>query len=131
MSNSDYKTYSLAQPISTHTRVATCQEINCEHYANGWTYDIDMLDERLIKAIDQSGKRYRIEHHEGKTYVVFYPEQQCFREHRVHNDREPFYLLTPHARQMNTRTAQRFDKPENWVDHFATHQEEIKRQRGM
>ncbi len=129
MTSPTHKTYSLAQPTATHTRKASCEEVNCAHFLDGWTYDTRHLDERLWRAIQQSGKRFRREVLLGVEYLVFYPGQQCFAEHRVPNDREPFYLLTHHARRMNLRTATKFT-PDNWVNDFAEHQEIIKKERG-
>lgn len=124
----NYQTYSLSQPTSTHTRKATCEEVDCKHWQEGWTYDVRQLDAELIRAIRLSGRKWREQEHLGVTYWVFPPGQQCFREHRVSNDREAFHFLTPHARRLNTRTATLM-KPEDWVDHFANHQEKIKQER--
>jgi hypothetical protein len=126
----NWKTYSLAQPIATHTRRATCEEVDCEHYREGWTYDVRQLDDQLIRAIRLSGKRYREQEHLGVTYWVFPPGQQCFKTHRVSNDREPFHFLTPHSRQLNRRTATLMT-PDNWLEDFALHQEKIKEERGQ
>ncbi len=125
-----FKTYSLSQPIATHTRKATCEEVDCEHWREGWTYDVRQLDERLIRAIRLSGKRFREQEHLGVTYWVFHPGQQCFREHRVSNDREAFHLITPNSRGLNRKTATLW-KPDEWLENFALHQDKIKQERGQ
>jgi hypothetical protein len=125
-----HKTYSLSAPTRTHFRKATCQEVDCKHYREGWTYDVAMLDEPLIHAIRVSGRRWKEHELNGHTYWAFYPGQQCFKEHTVRLDREPFYFVTPNAKNLIIPAARQHKTGADWVDDFATHQEKIKKERG-
>lgn len=125
-----HKAYSLSAPLRTHYRKAHCREVDCKHYREGWTYDVAMLHDRLIRAIRLSGKRYREVEHNGHTYWVFYPEQRCFAEHTVRLDREPFYYVTPNAKNLIVPAAKQHANGDDWTDDFATHQDKIARERG-
>lgn len=125
-----HKAYSLAAPLRTHFRKARCEEVECKHNREGWTYNVAMLDEELIRAIRVSGRRYKEVQYQGSTYWVFVPEQQCFAEHTIRLDREPFYFVTPNAKNLIVPAAKQHANGDNWVDDFATHQDRIKTERG-
>lgn len=95
---SAYQTFTLAQPVDTHTRAATCAEVDCAHYRNGWesrideTTDLGREQAQYIRAA--SGRRFvELKRDDGLTTFVFGAEQPCFRQHRRSLEREPFYLV--------------------------------------
>lgn len=136
-----YKTYRIMQPLSTHFRMATCAEVQCEAYKNGWTYKkSDLEAQNLLYVVTHAGKRYREvvlppgEWVEGKfirdpngvaeTYLAFEPGQSCFQEstHRKSLERPEFYYAgRGDYRSFSTRRAQQFVRPEDWRDSFAEH----------
>lgn len=138
-----YKTYRVASPVSTHYRPATCAEVGCKAYTEGWTYKkSDLERENLLYAVTHAGKRYREMTMEsltmndgcGKTaeeiYLVFEPGQVCFqaRTHRISLERPEFYFAgRGDYRSFSHRRATQFDKAEDWVDSFQHHQEIINR----
>lgn len=121
-----YKTYQIASPVSTHYRKATCQEVDCEAYLNGWTYREADLDARLLHVVTHSGKRYRRAQltEGGDWYLVFEPGQSCFSvaSHRKTLERPELYLVgRGDWRSYVAREARRM-RPEDWVDDCVNHQ---------
>lgn len=128
----DYKTYT----IRPRFRAATCAEVDCEHFRDGWTFSVALLeaDKELNYMARHSGKKFQERMHEGQAYLVYAPGQPCFasRTHRIRLEEatplmfvgrgdprtfDPKRNLPPDARQ-HTRT-------EDWVDDFATHQDKL------
>jgi hypothetical protein len=129
-----YKTYQIAQPVGTHYRLATCAEVQCKAYLEGWTYKkSDLEAENLLYAVTHAGKRYREMSltDSPDIYLVFEPGQACFQapSHRVSLERPAFYFAgRGHYQQgYSHRRATEFDRPEDWVDSFATHQDIIRK----
>lgn len=123
-----YKTFAMVSPIETHMRQATCEEVGCDHYTQGWKVHVEALTPDLLHAAKTSGRRYREEHvAEGHTYLVFEPGQACFKAatHRAPIGRPPIFLVRDGDFRGNPRGTQtrRYDRPDQWVDDFATHQD--------
>ncbi|MGW2720854.1 hypothetical protein [Streptomyces sp. NPDC001492] len=125
-----YKTYEMRAPLSTHFRPATCAEVDCPHYLNGWRVHLEALTEDLADAARKSGRRYREEKvAEGQTYLVFEAGQNCFRvsQHRARVDRPPLYVVRDGDFRGNPRgtKARLHQRAQDWVEDFATHQQAI------
>lgn len=52
------KTYVVHIPVATHWRKASCAEIDCPHYLNGWITPVDRLTARDAHLARHSGRRY-------------------------------------------------------------------------
>jgi hypothetical protein len=130
-----YKTYAVKSPLNSHYRKATCQEINCHSYLNGWYFFKDALDERLLYAATHSGRKY-IEKYmdEGGmllgdkvvqgTYLVYPAGQTCFKidSHVISLQRPELYFVgRGDYRSFNTRNAKQHTSPANFVDDWTTH----------
>lgn len=130
MPTTAYRTYRAISPLSTHFRLATCQEIQCPAYTNGWTYlKTDLEREHLLYAVTHAGKRYREMSltESGEIYLVFEPGQRCFQadSHRMPLDRPEFYYTgRGDFRSFSIRKAQQL-RAEDWVDHFANHVDKL------
>jgi hypothetical protein len=135
----DYKTYAIRSPLGTHSRRATCAEVNCEAFQNGWTIPKANLSDRDIHLIRQSGRQYQEVYGndygvgEGR-FFVFAPGQPCFRfqSHRVSLDRDPFFFVGRGYLGLNTHTARQHRKADDWRDDMAQHLDGIRtiRERG-
>ncbi|HTS05696.1 MAG TPA: hypothetical protein VMP68_08940 [Candidatus Eisenbacteria bacterium] len=126
-----YKTYKIMSPVETHYRHATCEEAGCLAYKNGWIYQkAELIRENLLYVVTHAGKRYREqEGPDGEIYLAFEPGQQCFqyRAHRVSLERPEIYIAgRGRGRAFDPRRASKFDRADQWVESFATHQEIIK-----
>jgi len=125
-----YKTYAMLSPITTHMRKATCEEVGCDQYRQGWRVHVQALPPDLLHAARTSGRRYREEHvAEGQTYLVFEPGQPCFKAetHRAPIGRPPLFLVREGDHRGNPRgtPTRLYDRPDQWVDDFATHQDNL------
>lgn len=93
------RTFQIDQPLATHYRRATCQEVSCSAYAAGWRMGFDLTDpERRAAAKwirDRSGRTYTHELlEEGRKVVfTFAAGQRCFEKHRVPLERDPFLIV--------------------------------------
>jgi hypothetical protein len=125
-----YRTYSLIAPVVTHRRPATCQEVRCPRHVNGWKMGFDTTDAAQAKAIKwirmHSGLSYTTEQVGTKIILTFVAGQNCFDQHTIALEREPFYVVREGDFRGNPRRtqAQRFNA-DDWIDHFANHQDRL------
>lgn len=125
-----YKTYAMVSPLSTHFRPASCAEVDCPHYLNGWRVRLENLTPDLQHAARTSGRRYREQHvTDGETYLVFEAGQACFKasQHRARVDRPPLYIVRDGDHRGNPRRtkARLHQRAQDWVEDFATHQQKL------
>lgn len=122
------KTYQMAQPLATHWRPATCAEVDCPNWLNGWRVRVDGLSPQLLHAATSSGRRYaRLDVAEGEAWLVFEAGQPCFAAttHRVLVGRPQRFFERGGDWRGNPRGERRELSAENWVDSFANHQDRI------
>lgn len=124
-----YKTYAIVAPKQTHTRKATCAEVECQHHIHGWVTTVirGSDDEALIR---RAGRHFVEEPAEANMVrFVFPPGQPCFRvsTHRVTLEREPLYVVRDGDWRGNPRGTdpRRHTRAADWVDDFATHQDKL------
>lgn len=91
------RTFQIDQPLETHFRLATCQEVECPAYAHGWKMGFDLSDPDKAAAArairDRSGRKFSAVI-TGNTVTLTFPAgQRCFTRHRVPLEREPFYIV--------------------------------------
>lgn len=125
-----YKTYQIVAPARTHYREATCVEVGCKAYAGGFRSRIDVstdLGRRQAKYIEErAGRRYTRTVTGTVVTYDFPPGQRCFNTHRVPLDREPLYVVRDGDYRGNPRgTRPVTRRAGEWVDDFATHQQQI------
>lgn len=133
------KTYALDAPQQTHYRRASCREVDCPNYANGWRSGFDVTDPHkaaAAKAVrDKSGRLFTLEEIRGasgkveRVIFTFGPGQECFQPHRVPLERDPILSVRDGDWRGNpTGFVRVHTDPEDWVDDFANHQIKINRQ---
>ncbi len=118
-----YKTFQVRSPLATHYRRATCEEVNCEAYTNGWTIKKSDVDEQMMHAIKNSGRHYTEKTLElgGDVYLVFPPGQPCFAasQHVIPLNRpEFFYAGRGDFRSYSPRAARKYDRADQWQHDF-------------
>lgn len=132
------KTYGLSAPQSTHYRRASCREVDCPNYANGWRsgFDVTVPEKaeaaRLIRL--HSGRLFTVEEIKGgplnmvqMVIFTFGPGQECFQQHSVPLERDPvLYVRDGDWRGNDTGFKHVFKSNVDWVDDFGEHQEKIK-----
>lgn len=91
------RTFQIDQPLNTHYRRATCQEVDCTAYASGWVMGFDLTDPEKAAAArwirDKSGRTFAATLPPGRVVLTFPAGQTCFARHRVPLEREPFYIV--------------------------------------
>lgn len=122
------QTFGISQPLATHWRAASCAEVSCAHYLNGWatTVIVESPDDYLIR---RAGRKWvSCEAVEGGfVRYVFEAGQPCFRaaSHRVPVDREPLYVVrSGDWRGCPNRDARQMNGPD-WLDKFRTDTESV------
>jgi hypothetical protein len=125
-----YKTFTMRKPFSTHWRQASCEEVGCVNYLNGWQTIVPAGSDHadLIRSL-----RYRYHYTEraadgGLVEFTFPAGQQCFSAsaHRQPVQREPLFLITGGDYRGNPAGVPATElRVEQWIDDFATHQDKI------
>ncbi len=93
--------YGLHTPVLSHRRPATCKEVECESWREGWRI---LADTRTELGQDQrdyfvSGKSQRhftqLTLEDGKILFTFAPGQPCFKrgEHTISLEKAPDYRI--------------------------------------
>jgi hypothetical protein len=129
-----FKTFGIRRPLKTHWRPATCAEVDCAAHARGFTIRCDLrtvlgLDQaRYIR--DKAGRHFtHVFSEEGKVITFTFPAgQKCFQDHRLPLERPALFIVRngdhrgPGKRRPEKRV---FDRPDQWVDTFAEHQDRL------
>ena len=127
------QTFQVTAPVSTHTRKASCEEVECGSYLRGWRMKIDLGTELGQK------QAYYVKHHSGRSYNVvdqrdglvtleFPGGQPCFEEHRVRNQLPERFLVKGGDHRGNPlgTVTRVHKKPEFWLEEFQENQDRIK-----
>jgi hypothetical protein len=117
------RTYQIDQPLSTHYRRATCQEVDCSAYAGGWVMGFDLTDPDKAAAArwirDHSGRTFTARVTDRTVTLTFAAGQACFAKHRVPLQREPFYVVRGGDWRGNvTRERTRHGSADTFVDQW-------------
>lgn len=90
--------FTVTTPPSTHWRLASCEEVDCEKWRNGYVAVVtepnpDEID-ALVRTVRQTGREFREERTEVGVKLHFPPGTKCprWQEHRVRVDREPLFI---------------------------------------
>lgn len=139
MAPSAYKTYAVVAPLSSHFRPATCAEVDCPHYVNGWGVRIHQLppeDQAALRVatFNRDGRTYRYSYVEremeaGETWLLYKPGQPCFQasRHRTRIERPELYVVRDGDHRGNPRgtKARLHQNPAHWQEDFAEHQQKL------
>jgi hypothetical protein len=125
-----YRTFQVRQPLASHFRAATCAEVDCRAYAHGWRTQIDVSTELGARQANyirmHSGRSFTAT--EAGTLVTFtFPAgQQCFARHHTSLERPAVFVVhggdwrgDPRRETPVLRT------PDDWLDQFANHQQQL------
>jgi hypothetical protein len=129
-----YRTFGIASPQATHWRAATCVEVDCAAHTNGFQVTCDLRTQlgvnqaRYIR--DKAGRHFtHAFSDEGRVITfTFPPGQRCFIAHQLPLGRPALFV----ARNGDWRGSgrlpperRRYDRPDQWADDFATHQDRL------
>lgn len=119
-----FRTFQIAAPHATHYRPATCAEVECDRYLNGWRVNIQACTEAQRQAVLASRYSFReVDEGPDHRYWEFEPGQPCFQadDHRVPTGRPALYLVRDGDWRAST-VRHRHRNPEAWRDDLAEHQ---------
>lgn len=122
-----YKTYQVSAPTKTHFRRATCAEVECPHYTNGWRVRIEGLGEDMIHTAKNSGRTWRpLAVSATENWLVFEAGQPCFQavNHRKRLDREEMFIVR-HGDWRRTFSSFTHANPTDWISDFSEHQDAL------
>lgn len=127
---SDMISHHIVAPLSSHWRKATCEEIGCLQFHNGWAIPLAGKDDGDLWQLQHCGRRYVEGELEGFGRAYFYEAgQPCFlaSTHVKRIERPELFVV----RDGDWRTALRDGNPrvfsgaDAWADHYQTHVEQF------
>jgi len=128
----DYKTYQIVSPLSTHWEPATCAQVDCPEYLNGWRVRVEGLPAEMVLAARTTGRKFtELEVAHNEHWLVFEAGQPCFRaslHRRLLDKQEIFIARDGDFRGNPTGNVRKHTRPEFWVEDFADHQDRLARQ---
>ncbi len=126
------QTYAIHAPRATHWRAASCAEVGCAGYLNGWRTVLHPVDQAAQVAYIRGDRTRRHEEVpglvDGMVVFTFEAGQRCFSHtsHRVRLDRQELYVVRGGDWRGNPDgMLRRHVRPCDWVDDFANHQARI------
>jgi hypothetical protein len=122
------QTFGITAPKSTHYRKASCREVDCTNYKNGWRTTIDVADSlgrrQAAYIREHSGRSFSVSQSGTRIAFTFRPGQSCFAEHKVPLERDPIHFIRGGDwREHTSRPV--VMKRDDWLDKFANHQQQI------
>lgn len=139
-----YKTYSINAPLSTHWRPATCEEVDCLNYLNGWIIGVHPgteIGQKQMHLIKTSGRAYTLIDVDearvrwpdvaggfpaGMLVYHFKEGQQCFLPHQARVERQEIFSVRGGDWRGVTSEPRIHSRPADWVEDFSEHQERLK-----
>lgn len=105
------QTYRATAPKATHTKSATCKEVDCYEYLTGWKTMLPHDHEYLGWIRHESRLRFTESQEAGLVTFLFAPGQECFlrNKHRIALNRTHIYSVS-NGRGFSRR------EPDQWVD---------------
>lgn len=126
----DYKTYQILSPLSTHWRPATCAEVDCPEYVNGWRVRTEGLPPDMVHAARTSGRRFtELDVSPTEHWLVFEAGQPCFRAqlHRQLLDKQEIFVTRDGDFRGNpTGQVRKHTRAEFWVEDMAENLDRVR-----
>ena len=125
------KSYTVAAPLATHWRPATCAEAECGAFVNGWVTVVPADSPAAEYIRHDKTRSWREERRDGGLAAfTFPPGQQAFasreHEHRIPTGRPERFIVRGGDWRGNPRgDFYEHARPDEWVEDFALHQDRI------
>ncbi len=130
------KTYSIEQPITTHWRKATCQEVNCVNFTKGFKVHVEKVlamanGADILAMIKGSGKKFaELAVAPGQTWLEFEAGQTCFDgdsgRHLTNLARPPLFVVRGGDWRGNPRGEQHtHTSGVDWADDMQNHRDKL------
>lgn len=133
-----YKTFQIIAPLKTHFRAATCEEVECAAYVNGFRLFADEAAElgqaQAAYVRRECGRKFTEDRDAaGLTVFTFPPGTKPFASdehtsHKVRLEREEVFLTHPGDWRWRPNAGERHyrhTRSEFWTEEFAEHQQNL------
>ena len=106
-------------PSRTHWRKATCREVNCSHYVNGWVTRVAPGSPQDLYIRGDTERQHKLERGEEFNFYTFEPGQRCYRsgQHRIKLDRGPWLTKNQPGKEWGRLELNAMDHNQ-WTDEF-------------
>ena len=103
--------FRVSMPPSTHRIPATCREVDCPHYLEGWMTVVAVGSRQDIYIRHDNSRKWTVKNvGDNALEFIFEPGQPCFREHTRLSGRPPFYLH-------ETADGRRLHRAQDFIEH--------------
>lgn len=126
------RTHAIIAPLKTHFRTATCEEIDCQAWREGWGLAKKHLNEEDVARFKALGFRFTtLQIKEGEDHLWFEAGQTCFRgkagEHHTRVDRPELYVARDGDWRGNPLGTEPtvFSSADSWADSLNTNLERL------
>lgn len=124
-----YRTYKVGAPASFY-RAATCAEVDCDDYLNGWTMIVELADLGVLHAVRSSGRPFTetVDPIAGQFVEFdFAPGYACRTPsvHRILQRPELYISRSGDWRGNPDGQVRTHTRPEHWLEDFGEHQQSL------
>lgn len=119
-----FRTWTLKRPRTVDFwRDATCAEVNCLRYRNGWRQVLDLGTRDGLRGAEwitrSSRRKFTREQAGNQVTFTFERGQRCFERHKVARERDPIFIVRDGDRRGNPTGRRRVHtRGEDWRDHM-------------
>lgn len=138
---SDYKSFSIAAPRTTHWLPATCEQVGCEQWRKGFWTELDTrtpegrFNEHYVRNLSGRAFQQVLERPDGEPLPAgfvrfeFPPGQQCFdaAKHKIRKE-EVGEIFSTRIGDWRSHSAPQNCSADGWVNQFLENDERLKRQ---
>ncbi len=119
------QTYRISRPAATHTRPATCAEVECPDFVKGYTVHLPRGDDRIALLreaaagrVDGLKRSMRDVTSIDSADQVFLMGGPCLKatQHRAPVDRPEIYVVRGGDWRTNLGLIRKHSRPEHWVE---------------
>ena len=117
--------YQAARPLRTHWRKASCSEVRCPQYLQGWMTVVpsDSPQAYYIRHEDRTRRFVEQRGEGGMSAFTFEAGQECFREHSKQLERSPLLFkgdraLDTHELAIGDLRGSREQEVNRWLNDF-------------
>jgi hypothetical protein len=129
-----FKTYAIRRQPGAVTRKASCEEVRCVFWREGWETKIDTTTDlgkkQALYIVKHSGRRHQMYRRGDLMIFQFMRGQECFAGHTVTDERPPLFLVRDGDHRGNPTGQKRIHtRGEDWVEDMGEHLEVVREQR--
>ncbi len=129
------QTYRISRPAATHTRPATCEEVECPDFVGGYTVRLPRGDDRIALLREAAAgrvdglKRSITYEYRERAEQVFVVSGPCLKAttQRAPIDRPEIYRVRGGDWRANLGLIRKHSRPEHWVEDMQENLDAVRR----